>query len=56
MTGWGAISPLESDESLQCRLAYVAADGPYLTRLIAEARGGQLDEIASRYNLRRRLG
>lgn len=45
---------VESDDTLRDRLAYVAADGQWLTRLIAEAVGERLDEIASRYNLRRR--
>ncbi len=45
---------VESDEDLRRRLAYVAADGQWLTQLIATASGAQLDEIASRYNLRRR--
>ncbi len=44
----------ESDEDLRARLRYVAADGQWLTRLIAEASGAQLDELASHYNLRRR--
>lgn len=45
---------LESDDDLRDRLRYVAADGQWLTRLIAEASGERLDEIASHYNLRRR--
>lgn len=45
---------LESDDDLRRRIAYVAADGQWLTRLIADASGERLDEIASRYNLRRR--
>lgn len=44
----------ESDEELRRRVAYVAADGQWLTRMIAEASGAQLDELASHYNLRRR--
>ena len=45
---------VETDDSLRKRLEYVAADGPYLTQLIAKAAGHLLDEIASYYNLRRR--
>jgi len=45
---------VETDDSLRKRLEYVAADGQWLTRLIAEASGERLDEIASYYNLRRR--
>ena len=45
---------VESDDSLRDRLRYVAADGQWLSQLIANATGGQLDEIAGRYNLRRR--
>lgn len=44
----------ESDDDLRRRIAYVAADGQWLTRLIMEASGERLDEIASHYNLRRR--
>lgn len=44
----------ESDDALRERLAYVAADGRWLTELIASAHGERLDEIASRYNLKRR--
>ncbi len=44
----------ESDDELRARLRYVAADGQWLTRVIAEASGAQLDELASHYNLRRR--
>lgn len=45
---------MESDEQLRARLVYVAADGEWLTQTIARATGSQLDDIASRYNLRRR--
>lgn len=45
---------MESDDKLRARLVYVAADGEWLTRLIANATGSALDDIAGYYNLRRR--
>lgn len=45
---------METDDKLRERLLYVAADGEWLTQTIARATGSQLDDIASRYNLRRR--
>ena len=47
---------VESDDDLRKRLVYVADDGggQRLTYEIAKATGDRLDEIAGRYNLRRR--
>jgi hypothetical protein len=47
---------LESDDALRKRIVYVADDGfgQRLSHEIANASGERLDEIASRYNLRRR--
>ena len=44
---------MESDQQLRERLKYVAGDRDLLTE-IERANGMQLDDIAERYNLRRR--
>lgn len=45
----------ETDEQLRARLLYLAGDGELLTRIITAAHGARLDDIASCYNLRRRV-
>ncbi len=42
----------ESDDRLRYRLVYIGVD----SRLLRTASGRALDEIASNYNLRRRVG
>lgn len=56
MFTYAPTTTMESDDSLRKRIEYVADDGfgQRLAREIAEADGERLDEIAYRYNLKRR--
>jgi hypothetical protein len=44
----------ETDAELRRRVAYVGADGNYLTRRIETAVGADLDELAEQFGLKRR--
>lgn len=52
------VERVETDASLRARIAYVALDGhnPKLEREVATAAGHHLDDVAARFNLRRRRG
>ena len=53
----GVVSPTkprETDAELRKRVAYVGADGNYLTRRIETAVGAELDELAESFGLKRR--
>ena len=49
-----SVKPTESDASLRERILYVAGDSAAFSQEVMRAQGKDLDDIAERYQLRRR--